>query len=72
MNIHALDARAIATQCSPVHIENVILDLVAILKEAEKLAKEVDTLNVHCNEIGSGKMARMKELCENVVVMLDK
>lgn len=71
MNIHKLDAHKIATQCSPVHIENVILDLVELLKLAERLTKEVDTLNVHSNEIGSGKMANMKALCEQFVVALD-
>lgn len=54
MNIHKLNARSISKECSPVHIENVIIDLVEALKISEQLMKQVLSINPKAGELGEG------------------
>lgn len=61
MDISKINTRTIAQKCSPVHIENVINDLVLALREAQVLADEVLALNPSCGELGKGKALKMQE-----------
>lgn len=54
MSIHKLNARSISEECSPVHIENVIKDLVEALKLSEQIMNQVLTINPKAGEIGEG------------------
>lgn len=67
MNLHKINPRSIVQQCSPVHVENVIIDLVLALREAQDLANEVLTLNPSCGELGEGKALRMQESAKRVI-----
>jgi len=48
----------------PVHVENVIKDLVEQLKVAKNLAEEVMSLNSKAGEIGEGKCKNMQAIAE--------
>lgn len=59
--------KSISETCSPRHIQNVIEDLLEIIKKQNKLAQEVIDLNPKCNEIGAGKLANMQELAKEII-----
>lgn len=67
MNPKKLDARHIATTCSPRHIQSVIEDLVEIIKQQEELAAEVMKLNPNSNQIGAGMLANLQALASEIV-----
>ena len=67
MNPKKLDARHIATTCSPRHIQSVIEDLVEIIKQQEELAAKVMQLNPKSNQIGAGMLANLQELAGDVI-----
>lgn len=67
MNPKKLDAKYIATTCSPRHIQSVIEDLVKIIKQQEKLAVEVMKLNPNSNQIGAGMLANLQVLAGDIV-----
>lgn len=66
MNLYKINPEAIVRECSPVHIENVIKDLVLALRDAEKLADEVLTLNPYCGELGQGKAVQLQSWAKKV------
>lgn len=67
MNPKKLDARHIATTCSPRHIQSVIEDLVKIIKQQEELAVKVMQLNPKSNQIGAGMLANLQVLAGDIV-----
>lgn len=66
ISLNAINPKLIAEKASERHCQSVIEDLLTIIKLQKAIVDEVDTLNVHCTSIGSGKMARMKELVERL------
>ena len=67
MNPEKLDARLVATTCSPRHIQSVIEDLVEIIKQQEELAVEVMKLNPNSNRIGAGMLANLQALAGDII-----
>ena len=49
----------IANECSPLHIQSVIEDLLEIAMAGEKLASSVASLNPNCTEVGEGRLANL-------------
>ena len=66
MDLYKINPNLIATECSSVHIENVIKDLVLALRDAETLANEVLTLNSSCGELGEGKALELQAWAKRV------
>lgn len=66
ISLSKINPKLIVEMTSERHCQTVIEDLLTIIKLQKAIVDEVDTLNVHCNSIGSGKMARMKELVERL------
>ena len=71
MDLYKINPKTIATECSPVHIENVIKDLVLALRDAEKLADQVLTLNPDCGELGQGKAYNLQAWAKRVKDKID-
>ena len=68
--LNEVKAYKIANEASPVHIENVILNHLELLKIAKNLSEEVMTLNTKSGELGEGKCNNLQEMAEELLQYL--
>lgn len=68
-NLSKLNPNFISVHGSQDYIKSVIEDLLAIIKEQDRLAQEVLTFNPDCLEIGAGKMNNLRELAKEIAWM---
>ena len=71
MNLSAIKPRIVIRECSPVHAENVLTDVLEKAKLGEHLAKMVLTLNPKSGELGEGMCNNMQEIAKQIMEGLD-
>jgi hypothetical protein len=71
MNIHKISAKAIIKECSSVHTQSVIEDLVKQLKQHEQFFQDLASINTKCPTLGAGRLANIVETSERFIKNLN-
>ena len=66
-NISKVDPHMVALHGNYDYIKVLVQDLLDVIKQQDRLAQEVLTLNPECLEIGAGKLNNLIELSKEIV-----